>query len=132
MQDALGWQPFLEGGIANDWQFAQQTYFKSLRSKKSGRRWVSALIRKLRTVAWDQWEHRNSILHDHDSTKHRKIITQDTDRLISRQFAMRVQGLPSNNHYLLQEPMEELLKAQLHVLACVSSVGTGTAETPGR
>jgi hypothetical protein len=53
MQDALGWQPFLEGNLANDWQFAQQTYFKSLLSKKSRRRWVSALIRKLWTVAWD-------------------------------------------------------------------------------
>jgi hypothetical protein len=28
---------------------------------------------------------------------------------------MGVQGLPSKNHYLFQEPMEELLKAQLHV-----------------
>jgi hypothetical protein len=28
---------------------------------------------------------------------------------------MGVQGLPSNDHYLLQEPMEELLKAPLHV-----------------
>jgi hypothetical protein len=33
----------------------------------------------------------------------------------SRKFAMGVQGLPSNNHYLSQEPMEELLKAHLHV-----------------
>jgi hypothetical protein len=49
---------FLEGGLAVDWQFAQQRYFKPLRSMKSGRRWVSALIRKLWTVAWDQWEHR--------------------------------------------------------------------------
>jgi hypothetical protein len=75
------------------------------------------LIRKLWTVAWDQWEHRNSIsiLHDHDSTKLHKIITQDTDRLISRQFVMGVPGLPSNNHYLFQEPLEEILEAQLHV-----------------
>jgi hypothetical protein len=66
MQDALGWQTFLEGGLALYWQFAQQTYFKSIGSKKPGR-WVSALLRKLWTVAWDQWEHRNSILHEQDS-----------------------------------------------------------------
>jgi hypothetical protein len=35
--------------------------------------------------------------------------------LISRQFTMGVQGLPSKNLYLFQEPMEEILKAQLHV-----------------
>jgi hypothetical protein len=28
---------------------------------------------------------------------------------------MGVQGLPSNNHFLFQEPMEELLKAPLYV-----------------
>jgi hypothetical protein len=82
---------------------------------KSGRRWVSALSRKLWTVAWDQWEHRNSILHERDSTKQHKPITQDTHRLISRQFAMGVQGLPSNNHFLFQETMEELLTAPLYV-----------------
>jgi hypothetical protein len=60
-----------------------------------GLRWVSALIRKLWTVAWDQWEHRNSILHERDSTKQHTLITQDTDRCNSRQFAMGVQGLPS-------------------------------------
>jgi hypothetical protein len=92
-QDALGWQPLLQGGLAFEWQFAQQSYFKSLRSKKSGRRWVSALVRKLWTVAWDQWEHRNSILHERDSTKHHTLITQDTDRIISRQLAMGVQCL---------------------------------------
>jgi hypothetical protein len=114
-QDALGWQSFLEGGLAFDWQFAQQHYFKSLKSMKSGRRWVSALIRKLWTVAWDQWQHRNGILHDRDSTQQHKLLSHDTDRLISRQFAMGVQGLPSNNHFLFQEPMEELLKAPLYV-----------------
>jgi hypothetical protein len=64
----------LEGGLAFDWQFAQQIYFKSLRSKKSGLRWVSALIRKLWTVVCDQWEHRNSILHERDPTKQHVLI----------------------------------------------------------
>jgi hypothetical protein len=83
--DSALWNPtFLEGGLAFDWQFAQQRYFKSLRSMQSGRRWVSALIHKLWTVDWDQWEHRNSVLHERDSTKQHTLITQDTDRLISR------------------------------------------------
>jgi hypothetical protein len=28
---------------------------------------------------------------------------------------MGAQGLPSKNHYIFQEPMEELLQAQLHI-----------------
>jgi hypothetical protein len=97
----------LGGGLAFDWQFAQQSYFKSLHCKKAERRWVSALIRK-------PWGHRNGVLHERDSTKQHILITYDTDRRISGQFAMGVQGLPSH-HYLFQEPMEELLKAPLCV-----------------
>jgi hypothetical protein len=52
-QDALGRQTLLEGSLAFDWQFAQQSYFHSLHSKKSGRRWVEPLIRKPWTVAWN-------------------------------------------------------------------------------
>jgi hypothetical protein len=42
-------------------------------------------------------------------------INQDTDRLICRLLAIGVQGLPSKDYYLLQEPIEELLKAALYV-----------------
>jgi hypothetical protein len=44
---------------------------------------------------------------------------------------MGVQGLPSNNYYLFQEPMEELLKAQLHVPKQWLA-STQSAETPCR
>jgi hypothetical protein len=66
-------------------------------------------------MAWDQRQHRNSILHERESTQQHKLLTHDTDRLISREYVMGVQGLPSNNHFLFQEPIEELLKAPLYV-----------------
>jgi hypothetical protein len=87
----------------------------SILERKSGRRWVSALIRKVRTVTWDQCGHRNSILHERDCAKQRTLITYETDRLGSRQFAIAVQELPSTDHYLFQEPIKELLKAPMYV-----------------
>jgi hypothetical protein len=96
--------------------FAQESYFKSVAPLyEIGKTLGLGLIRKLWTVAWDQWEHRNSILHERDSTKQHTLITQETDRLITWQFAMGMQGASSNNHYLFQEAIEELLKAQLYV-----------------
>jgi hypothetical protein len=63
-QNAVGWQAFIEGCPTKGWRESQQQYNEYLRSRKTGLRWLSALIRKLWQVAWDMWEHRNSILHD--------------------------------------------------------------------
>ena len=46
-----------------DWEQAQEAYYKWYRSRKSARRWTTALIQKLWNVAWDLWEHRNGIVH---------------------------------------------------------------------
>jgi hypothetical protein len=62
-QSSLGWQALLEGCVASDWAAIQQKYYEWIGSRRSGRRWVSMLIRKLWEVAWDLWEHRNGIVH---------------------------------------------------------------------
>ena len=63
-QNTIGWQAMMDGSLAQGWQSSQQRYYEYIRSKKTGLRWTSALIRKLWQIAWDMWEHRNGILHD--------------------------------------------------------------------
>ena len=65
-QNEVGWQSLVEGCPVQGWQDIQQQYFIFIKSRKTGRRWLSSLIRKLWQVAWDMWEHRNSILHDRE------------------------------------------------------------------
>jgi hypothetical protein len=62
-QSGLGWQAFLEGCLSIEWAAVQQSYYTWIRSRRTGRRWVSLLIRKLWDTAWDLWEHRNGIVH---------------------------------------------------------------------
>mgnify|MGYP003460263465 FL=1 len=62
-QNEVGWQAFIEGCPSHGWRESQQQYYEFLRSRKTGLRWLSALIRKLWQVAWDMWEHRNGVLH---------------------------------------------------------------------
>jgi hypothetical protein len=66
-QAAVGWQVFLEGCRVADWAEIQQRYYSWLGRRRTGRRWISMLIRKLWDVAWDLWEHRNGYAH-RDST----------------------------------------------------------------
>ena len=42
-------------------------YLSTFNLPRSSRRWTSTLIEKIFEVAWDQWEHRNGVLHDPDN-----------------------------------------------------------------
>jgi hypothetical protein len=65
-QKECGWVNFFEGLILREWQLAMQLHLRWMRSQKSSKRWVAALIRKMWQVAWDLWEHRNGYLHDRE------------------------------------------------------------------
>ena len=75
-QDRIGWDSFLEGGVSRTWRYAQEGYLTFTSSPRSSLQWASALIRKLFDVAWDQWEHRNRILHDSNNKFDQAAVIQ--------------------------------------------------------
>jgi len=63
-QDSIGWRALLEGCPATGWAEAQQAVFDGLGSKRTSRRWATAMVKKMMDTAWDMWDHRNSVEHD--------------------------------------------------------------------
>ncbi len=111
-QEAIGWQALLEGRLSMEWSGVQQRYYDWLGSRKTGRRWVVMLIRKLWQVAWDQWEHRNGFVHDQPST----TLPAQTRRAAIRQQHGRGPGtLPPTDAIHFQISLQSLLDANLHV-----------------
>jgi hypothetical protein len=45
-QSSIGWQRFFEGWTAIEWERAQQAYYMLIKSRRTGKRWVVALIKK--------------------------------------------------------------------------------------
>jgi len=111
-QDALGWDSFLEGTIAIEWQSVQSTYYLFLQSRKTTLRWASALIRKTWEVAWDQWEHRNGILHGNST-----IVTfEEIERIelnIRQEFSTGRCQLPKADAYLFRGTVEKILRRKV-------------------
>jgi hypothetical protein len=66
-QDAIGWENFFEGCIAQDWKAVQNAYFCWCHSQKTGCRWTASLIQKLWDISWDLWEHRIGIVHEKEN-----------------------------------------------------------------
>jgi hypothetical protein len=112
-QDAIGWwDNFFEGCIAKDWEQAQDAYYKWCRSRKSARRWTTALIQKLWNVAWDLWEHRNGIVH---AAENAEIIhgMAEIDIEICAQFQQGPHGLQQRDHGLFTGPVNGILAASI-------------------
>jgi hypothetical protein len=101
-QDDIGWDKFMFGNISVLWQEIQAQYFQEIGKQNSGLRWTSALIQKIWQVAWDQWEHRNAILHNSEN-----LITQAEAVMIASWVQMEletgIQGLLQGDRYLFED-----------------------------
>lgn len=68
-QEKIGWTNFFLGRWSPKWQAIQAKHYERISSKKSPRRWATAVIHRLFLVAWDLWQHRNDQLHGKVGTK---------------------------------------------------------------
>ena len=110
-QSEIGWSNFLEGRLSSHWRYVMDQHYRRIGSKKNGKRWTTMLIQKVWEIAWDQWEHRNGILHDHDH----HLLTQRTDRLISELYE-EAQSIPHQRrpaHF--NQPLEETLQTEFSI-----------------
>jgi hypothetical protein len=112
-QEALGGHRLLMGWILRDWSIWQQSYYDRCRSKRSGQRWVTLLIKKLWEVAWDLWEHRNDILHHQENE-----VRQTEGPLINRELTslyhlLISRTLQQRDRYLISLPLHNLLDKPL-------------------
>jgi hypothetical protein len=90
------------GNISVLRQEIQAQYFRQIGKHNSGRLWTSALIHNIWQVAWDQWEHRNAILHNSEN-----IVIQAESVMIASRVQMEletgIQGLLQDDRYLFDD-----------------------------
>ena len=60
-QASIGWSSALEGRWSTKWIDVQERHFAFIHVKRSGKRWLTEVIKQLWNVAWDLWDHRNSV-----------------------------------------------------------------------
>jgi hypothetical protein len=83
-QERVGWQAMLAGIPVIGWAEVQQRYLVWRKKRKTGKRWLSAIIQKLWNVAWDMWDHQNSILHDSDINEAEQQLNREVEEEFTR------------------------------------------------
>jgi len=66
-QNDLGWNVAIEGWWSFEWAYMQDSFYQSMDSNKTGRRWMISLIEWVWQIAWELWTHRNEILHQQEN-----------------------------------------------------------------
>jgi hypothetical protein len=80
LQNEMGWYVMFTGCAAHGWDEQQQHHYNAMGKRKTGKRWLIALLKKLLEISWDQWAIRNGIVHATESsrlsTQCNKFITE--------------------------------------------------------
>jgi hypothetical protein len=101
-QDEIGCDKFMFGNISILWKEIKARYFREIVKHNSGLRWTSALIQNIWQVTWDQWEHKNEILHNSED-----LVTQAESVMIASRVQMEletvIQGLLQGDRYLFDD-----------------------------
>jgi hypothetical protein len=107
-QDLIGWQAAFEGCWATEWADVQEQYFRWDDKRNSGKRWLTAIIRKLWETAWDLWDERNHYLHRADTTARNSQLQQD----IRDEFLQGFQGLSRTVRHFTNQTLQSVLATQ--------------------
>ena len=116
-QSLIGWRNLLSGFVSVEWASVQNRYYKWLGLKRTGKRWVTMLIKKLWDISWDQWEDRNGALH---STP----MADDLNGAVSLDAAIQAEcrlgsiGLPPNVRCTFPKDVKVLLNSPVHERKC--------------
>jgi hypothetical protein len=110
-QTKLGWRNFFEGMLSSDWQIAQQSYLSQIGSRRSSKRWVTSIIKKLWQIAWDIWEHRNGYLHARNTGLHSLYINE----IIATEFNKEHSTLDRETRVLFCPGLEAITNKPLEV-----------------
>ena len=94
------------------WVRIQQQYLQLKGSINYGKRWDVALIKKLWDVAWDQWDDRNSTLHETPLAINLSG-TLSIDRSIEENYSQGSVGLPMRVRLAFPDNIQQLLSASI-------------------
>ena len=100
------------GCLSIEWARAQDIYFKWMGIRRTGKRWVISLIKRLWEISWDIWDDRNRVLHNTPLAADLSGAAS-LDKAIREEIQLGYEGLPAPVRSQFPRDIEKLLKASL-------------------
>jgi hypothetical protein len=107
-QDSLGWKNFLEGIPSILFRHHITHHYSSNGIDRSVKTWLRKVLQLAHDIAWNQWQHRNKILHEDDKPRMKRGIAL-LDQEICSLYVAGGHTLPAADQYHFQIPIDDLL-----------------------
>ena len=111
-QDSIGWKALLEGLPSKRWKQYMATLPHTRSPLRTSHSWTLKFLHALHLLAWSQWEHRNSTLHQLDRPRQRKA-EELLNSLIVLELTTGPLSLPAPDHHYFHHPLGQLLYQSL-------------------
>jgi hypothetical protein len=108
LQDRLGWEAAFTGCWAQGWAKEQDDWCRFEHSGFAGKRWLTAIIKKLWDAAWDMWEHQNHVLHKQQQA----LLRQQEDMAIRAEHAVGFDHFPKHLRVHTRRSMFSMLSSK--------------------
>jgi hypothetical protein len=108
-QNDIGWDAALEGRWSMLWIDIQQRHFTQIKKRRSGKRWLTAIIKRMWDISWDLWQHRNDeqVLRNNEERKKKNAVN------IRYEYGLGPIGLDQHDKKLFEATLAETLTAKL-------------------
>jgi hypothetical protein len=104
-QQRIGWDAALEGRWAESWIAVQERHFRFLRLRRSGKRWLTAIIKQMWQVSWNLWDHRNQVQVDRQLEEKRAANAVN----VHYEFSLGMEGLNNQDRALFKKGLVHIL-----------------------
>ena len=111
-QQIIGWRQLMGGCLSIEWAMAQQTYFKWMGIRRTGKRWVVSLIKRMWEISWDLWDDRNDFLHKTPMAADLSGAAS-LDKAIREEYQLGSAGLPTPVRRQFPKDINKFLKTSL-------------------
>ena len=105
-QNQIGWDHFMMGRISKLWSTLQSQHYQAIKSRRTGERWATNLLKQIWNIHWSMWNHRNEVLHS--TGNHPVLGSRRFDKEISRELKKGCALLHSTERYLFAVTMDDV------------------------
>jgi len=100
------------GRVSNLWAEVQDQYYKWLKKRNTGKKWLAALIAKAWEITWSMWDDRNDVKHK-GMTLEKKRRHQELDVSMRRHYELGPSSLRRNQRKRFKVPKKTVLGYEL-------------------
>ena len=113
-QDSIGWYEVFNGFLSWYWLLVVKNHLQQSKSMQSPILWMSQFQKRIWLIPWEQWEHRNKILHNDNALHASELNAINIE--VTAEWNIGFDRLTDNRYsHLFQGDLDQHMRRKPHL-----------------